>query len=136
MEACHDFAPQNCLQNLGVCPLCHKECLTDSINLEAEAADLASKYSNEDAKYNNAYGLPGVITTPKTYDIDAIKSDSNRMAEIQSERQKVASQKETYLRLCKEDVQVFIEAWKALNYQNAYWNEFITTLNNNINQNY
>lgn len=113
-----------------------RDCLTDAINLEAESADMAAKYSNENIKYQNAYQLPGVVTTPRSYDIEAIKKDSDRMTEINSERAKVTNQKETYLKICKEDVRVFISAWKLVNYQNAYWNEFIMSLNNSLNQNY
>lgn len=125
-------AIQDLQKNLSI----YKECLVDSINLEVESADLATKYAVNDLQMSAFGSLPGVTTTPKSYDIDAIKKDSDRMAQIQQERDKVLNQKETYLRICKEDVKVFIDAWKALNYNNAYWNEYIESLNKSINSNY
>lgn len=125
-------AIQDLQKNLSI----YKECLVDSINLEVESADLATKYAVNDLQTSTFGSLPGVTTTPKSYDIDAIKKDSDRMAQIQQERDKVLNQKETYLRICKEDVKVFIDAWKALNYNNAYWNEYIESLNKSINSNY
>lgn len=125
-------AIQDLEKNLAI----YKECLVDSINLESESADLASKYATNEMEYNHFGTLPGVVSAPKSYNIDAVKADSDRMTQIQSQREKVSNQKETYLRICKEDVKVFIEAWKALNYNNAYWNEYIETLNKAINGNY
>lgn len=125
-------AIQDLQKNLSI----YKECLVDSINLEVESADLATKYAVNDLQMSAFGSLPGVTTTPKSYDIDAVKRDSDRMAQIQQEREKVLNQKETYLRICKEDVKVFIDAWKALNYNNAYWNEYIESLNKSINSNY
>ena len=122
------------LKNLNI----YKECLVDSINLEAENADIATKYGGkqDQASGQQPYLLPGVVTTPRQYDIEAIKTDSKRIGEIQNERQKSESQKEVYLRICKEDVKVFIESWKRTNYYNVAFNEFIDSLNQSINKNY
>lgn len=113
----------------------YKECLTDSINLEAESADIASRYA-ANSPYQNNYNLPGTVALPQSYDIDAIKKDSARMIEIQKDRNKVMSQTDTYLNICKAQMKVFIENWKNLNYGSVSWKEFISSLNQNINQNY
>jgi hypothetical protein len=113
----------------------YKECLTDSINLEAESADLASKYA-QDNTYQNNFNLPGTVSLPQSYDIDSIKKDSQRMIDIQKDRNKIASQSDTYLNICKAQVKVFVENWKNLNYGAVSWKEFILSLNQNINQNY
>lgn len=113
----------------------YKECLTDSINLEAESADLASKYA-QDNTYQNNFNLPGTVSLPQSYDIDSIKKDSQRMIDIQKDRNKIASQSDTYLNICKAQMKVFVENWKNLNYGAVSWKEFIFSLNQNINQNY
>ena len=113
----------------------YKDCLVDSINLEAESADLASKYA-QDMTYQNNYNLPGTVSMPQTYDIEAIKKDSSRMIDIQKDRGKVVQQADTYLNVCKAQMKVFIENWKNLNYGSVSWKEFIMSLNQNINQNY
>jgi len=113
----------------------YKECLTDSINLEAESADLASKYA-QDNTYQNNFNLPGTVSLPQSYDIDSIKKDSQRMIDIQKDRNKIASQSDTYLNICKAQMKVFVENWKNLNYGAVSWKEFILSLNQNINQNY
>ena len=73
---------------------------------------------------------------PKPYDIDAVKADSARMIEIQKDRNKISSQADTYLNICKSQMKVFVENWKNLNYGSVSWKEFLMSLNNNINQNY
>ena len=113
----------------------YKECLTDSINLEAESADLASKYA-QDNTYQNNFNLPGTVSLPQSYDIDSLKKDSQRMIDIQKDRNKIASQSDTYLNICKAQMKVFVENWKNLNYGAVSWKEFILSLNQNINQNY
>lgn len=113
----------------------YKECLTDSINLEAESADLASKYA-QDNTYQNNFNLPGTVSLPQSYDIDSIKKDSQRMIDIQKDRNKIASQSDTYLNICKAQMKVFVENWKNINYGAVSWKEFIFSLNQNINQNY
>ena len=113
----------------------YKECLTDSINLEAESADLASKYA-QDNTYQNNFNLPGTVSLPQSYDIDSIKKDSQRMIDIQKDRNKIASQSDTYLNICKAQMKVFVENWKNINYGAISWKEFILSLNQNINQNY
>ena len=113
----------------------YKECLVDSINLEAESADLASKYSKDNSFQNN-YNLPGTVSLPQSYNIDSIKADSQRMIDIQKDRTKIAAQSETYLNICKAQMKVFVENWKNLNYGAISWKEFILSLNQNINQNY
>ena len=82
------------------------------------------------------YTLPGVVTTPKTYDLNAIRQDSDRMNELAQEREKAASQKEAYLKLCREDVKVFLDSWKTLNFSNACFSEFISNVNAALNKNY
>lgn len=113
----------------------YQSCLVDSINIEAECADISAKYGNEQKQYTS-YTLPGVVTTPRQYDLDAIRKDSDRMKELSQERDKAASQKEAYLKLCREDVRVFLDAWKTLNFANSCFSEFISNVNAALNKNY
>lgn len=120
------------LKNLNI----YKDCLIDSINLESENLDIAIKYSSNEKNYYSSGSLPGVISTPKEYDIAAIKADSDRMNNINTNKDKVSSQKELYLSICKENVKFFIESWKSINLNNAYWNEYLESFNKSINNNY
>jgi len=118
------------IQNLKV----YKECMIDSINLQAESADIATKYSNEIPQQANV--LPGVISIPHSYDLNAIKSDNERMMQIKDERDKVTTQKDIYLRVAREDVRLFLGAWRRLTLSDSQYDEFIESLNNEINKNY
>lgn len=112
----------------------YKECLIDSINLEAESADIATEYATEEV--GQSYNLPGTISKPALTDIDKVKADSARMISIQSSRSKVASQADTYLSQCKSCVNSFFQAWKAMNTGILSWKDYIFNLNNSINKNY
>jgi len=118
------------LQNLKI----YKECMIDSINLQAESADIATKYGNEIPQQVNS--LPGVISIPASYDLGSIRTDNDRMMAIKDQKDKVANQKEIYLRISNEDVRLFLSAWKRLNLTNAAFDEFIEGLNKQINPSY
>ena len=112
----------------------YKECLIDSINLEAESADIATEYATEEV--GQSYNLPGTISKPALVDIDKVKADSTRMISIQSSRTKVSGQADMYLSQCKSCVTSFFQAWKAMNAGIASWKDYIFNLNNSINKNY
>ena len=121
---------QHLLQNLTT----YKECLVDRINLQAESADLATKYARDIPQ--QSHSLPGVISLPQAYNLDDIKADNSRMEQIKTLKDKAIKQKEIYLRLSEEDVRLFLMNWKRLNYSNASFDEFVESLNSEINQNY
>jgi Ni,Fe-hydrogenase I large subunit len=108
-----------------------KECLIDSINLQAESADISSKYSKEAPQQSHI--LPGVISTPPDYDMAGIRSDNERMLQIQDQIEKATNQKNIYMRIAEEDVRLFLASWKRLAYQNTSFDQFIETLNKSNN---
>jgi Ni,Fe-hydrogenase I large subunit len=112
----------------------YKQCMIDSINLQAESADIATKYAVNAP--SQSHTLPGIITTPQSYDLQSIKSDNERMEQVKSSKEKTLAQKKIYFRLAEEDVRVFLQAWKRLQYSDASFEEFILTLNDTINTNY
>jgi Ni,Fe-hydrogenase I large subunit len=112
----------------------YKQCMIDSINLQAESADIATKYAVNAP--TQSHTLPGVITTPQTYDLQSIKSDNERMEQVKTDKEKALQQKKIYLRLAEEDVRVFLQSWKRLQYSDVSFEEFVNTLNANINGNY
>jgi Ni,Fe-hydrogenase I large subunit len=118
------------VENLNV----YKQCMIDSINLQAESADIATKYAV--SAPSASYTLPGIVTVPQSYDLQSIKSDNERMEQVKSNKEKAVSQKRIYFRLAEEDVRVFLQAWKRLAYSDASFEEFIEALNGSINKNY
>ena len=118
------------VQNLKI----YKECMIDSINLQAESADIATQYSKEIPQQANT--LPGVVATPALYDLNQIRSDNERMIQIKDQKDKVMAQKDIYMRMCSEDVRLFLSAWKRLNISNASFDEFVESLNKAINPSY
>jgi Ni,Fe-hydrogenase I large subunit len=112
----------------------YKDCMIDSINLQAESADIAIKYSNNAPLQSHT--LPGIISTPQSYDLQSIKSDNERMEQVKMNKDKTLQQKRIYLRLAEEDLRVFLQSWKRLQNSDLSFEEFIETINNNINSNY
>jgi len=112
----------------------YKQCMIDSINLQAESADISTKYAINAP--SQSHTLPGVISTPQAYDLHGIKSDNERMEQVKADKDKTFQQKRIYLRLAEEDIRVFLQAWKRLQYSDASFEEFIEVLNNSINQHY
>jgi hypothetical protein len=112
----------------------YKQCLIDSINLQAESADIVTKYATNVP--SQSHTLPGIISTPHTYDLASIKSDNERMEQVKMHKDKAIAQKRIYLRLSEEDVKVFLQSWKRLQYSDVSFEEFLEVLNQNINKNY
>jgi len=118
------------LQNLKT----YKECIIQSINTQAETADLSTKYSRDIPK--QSYTLPGIMTSGESYDMEDITKDNARMMALNDERDKVLKQKDIYLRLSQEDVRLFIAAWKRLLLNNHSFDAFVESLNQSLNKNY
>lgn len=113
----------------------YKDVLVNSINLEAESADISSAYGQPPA--SPQYNLPGVYTNmPTPWDIDQIRADSQRMIDIQGQRNKVAAQSDLYLNKCKREMAVLIENWKNLSFNNLAWKDYLLTLNKGLNPAY
>jgi hypothetical protein len=108
--------------------------MIDSINIQAEQADMSSKYAKDIPQQSHI--LPGVVSMPNTYDIEDIRGDNERMFQIKDQIDKVRKQKEVYMRLSEEDVRLFLTAWKRLINTNLSFDEFIVALNAGINSNY
>lgn len=112
----------------------YKQCVIDSINLQAEGLDIISKYANDTP--SQPYNLPGVINQPSSYDIQGIKDDNTRMEQTKTLGEKAVKQKRIYLRLSEEDLKVFNQSWRKLLYSNASFEEFMESINGSINRNY
>jgi Ni,Fe-hydrogenase I large subunit len=100
-----------------------KETLVDSINLQAEQADLTNKYAKDIPQQSHI--LPGIVQTPVDYDMSSIRGDNERMIQMKDELDKVMKQKEVYLRLSEEDVRLFLASWKRIVQMNVSFDEFI-----------
>jgi len=111
------------IQNLKI----YKECIVDSINLQAESADITTKYSKEIPQQSHI--LPGIISVPQAYNLNDIKTDNERMLQIKTSKDKSMKQKDIYLRISQEDVRLFLSSWKRLNLANASFDEFVESLN-------
>jgi len=118
------------IQNLKI----YKECMIDSINLQAESADISTKYGRDVPQQVNT--LPGVINIPPSYDLQAIRSDNERMMAVKDQIEKADNQRDIYLRIAREDVRLFLASWKRLNLSNASFDEFIEGLNKSLNPSY
>jgi len=112
----------------------YKECLIDTINIQAEMIDLATKYAIEPPKQQ--YTLPGVISMPPSYDLEGLKTDNIRMEELKELRDKSTQQKELYLRIIQEDFREFLTHFKKLLYFSDTLDQFIASLNEKTNANY
>jgi hypothetical protein len=118
------------VQNLKV----YKECVIDSINLQAESTDISTKYARDIP--SQSHTLPGIVSFPEPYNLNEIKSDNERMMQIKDGRDKAIKQKDIYLRIAQEDVRLFLGNWKRLNLANSSFDEFIESVNSQINDNY
>jgi len=118
------------IQNLKI----YKECMIDSINLQAESADISTKYGTDIPQQSNT--LPGLNLLPQTFDLQDIRKDNERMMAMKDQKDKVMNQKDIYLRLANEDVRLFLSSWKRLNLSNSSFDEFIDGLHKGLNPNY
>jgi Ni,Fe-hydrogenase I large subunit len=112
----------------------YKQCMIDSINLQAESADIATKYAV--SVPSQSHTLPGVLTAPQSYDLQGIRSDNERMEQVKSNKEKVMAQKKIYLRLAEEDMRIATQSFKRLMNADLSFEEFCEVLSANINQNY
>ena len=112
----------------------YKRCMIDSINLQVESADIATKYGSRPV--SQPYGLPGVINAPQAYDIQAIRKDNDRMESVKTMKEKCLHQKRIYHRMAEEDVKLFFQAWNRIQQSDLSFEEFIEALNGSINWNY
>ena len=113
----------------------YKECMVDYLNITIEALDIQSKY-----KSNNLTGkgvgsgqLPGIYTQPQSYNMEEVKQDAARLEALTKEEDKVKSQRDNYLILCREDIKLIIEYWKTMNRSNLNFDNYIIELDKIIN---
>jgi len=111
------------LSNLKV----FKECFIENINLQAEKTDITTRYAKEPPRQSHT--LPGVVSMPEPYDLQAIRTDNERIMEISDRIEKTQAQKDIYLKLSKEDVRLFLSAWNRLIYSNAAIDQFMESMN-------
>jgi Ni,Fe-hydrogenase I large subunit len=111
-----------------------KECMIDSINLQAEKIDITTKYAKDIPQQSHI--LPGIVQTPTEYNLDSVRSDNDRMLQLKDSVDKSTTQKEIYMRISEEDVRMFLASWKRLSYQNASLDQFIDAMQKSTNQNY
>ena len=104
----------------------YKEIAIDSINSEAESIDIATKYySNPPRQYHS---LPGVNSLPQSYDLQSIKKDNERSIAVSEIRDKVADQRDLYVKILKQEYKVLSTNFKKLLYCDVSLSSFIASI--------
>lgn len=113
----------------------YKECMVDYLNITTEALDIQSKYksNNLEGKGVGSGQLPGIYTQPQSYNMEEIKQDAAKLEALTKEEDKVKSQRDNYLILCREDIKLIIEYWKTMNRTNLNFDNYIIELDKIIN---
>lgn len=113
----------------------YKECMVDYLNITTEALDIQSKYksNNLSGKGVGSGQLPGIYTQPQSYNMEEIKQDAAKLEALTKEEDKVKSQRDNYLILCREDIKLIIEYWKTMNRTNLNFDNYIIELDKIIN---
>ena len=98
--------------------------MIDYFNLQAESTN-----NNNSITYPyQSHTLPGVISVPQT-----MKSDNERMEQINSGKEKILQQKRIYYRLVEKDSKLYFQTFKGLQSIDVAFEEYIEILNGNIN---
>ena len=113
----------------------YKECMVDYLNITTEALDIQSKYksNNLEGKGVGSGQLPGIYTQPQSYNMEEVKQDAAKLEALTQEEDKVKSQRDNYLILCREDIKLIIEYWKTMNRTNLNFDNYIIELDKIIN---
>ena len=113
----------------------YKECMVDYLNITTEALDIQSKYksNNLSGKGVGSGQLPGIYTQPQSYNMEEVKQDAAKLEALTQEEDKVKSQRDNYLILCREDIKLIIEYWKTMNRTNLNFDNYIIELDKIIN---
>lgn len=113
----------------------YKECMVDYLNISTEVIDIQSKYKSNslNGKGVGSGQLPGIYTQPQSYNLEEIKQDAARIEALNKEENKIKSQRDNYLILCREDIKLIIEYWKTMNRTNLNFDNYIIELDKLIN---
>lgn len=113
----------------------YKECMVDYLNLTTEVLDIQSKYKSNtlNGKGVGSGQLPGIYIQPRSYNMEEIKQDAIKLEALSKEENKVKSQRDNYLILCREDIKLIIEYWKTMNRSNLNFDNYIIELDKIIN---
>ena len=65
--------------------------------------------------------------------MEEIKQDAAKLEALTKEEDKVKSQRDNYLILCREDIKLIIEYWKTMNRSNLNFDNYIIELDKIIN---
>jgi Ni,Fe-hydrogenase I large subunit len=128
-----ELAISNVTQYLNDLKL-YKECMIDAINVESETADIAIKYATQPTQQTHT--LPGVITSPPAYDLEAIKTDNDRMESLKELSDKAQKQKDIYIKLVQEDYKEFASHFRKILYCDKTFDAFCESLNVKTSQFY
>ena len=113
----------------------YKYALEDRIDLSSESLDILTKYS-KNALDTQPHNLPGVISSPTSYDINELKTDNERLKTIKTEFEKAKSEADTYKRLLSEDMSIMLKYLKKVHTSNAYFEQMVEVLNSSISNPY
>jgi len=108
----------------------YKEVMIDSINAESEGIDLEMKYSKSPPQ--QSHSLPGVITLPPSYDLQAVKKDNARFEEVKEVREKVNKQRDLYIKLLQQEYKMFSQAFRRMLYNDSTFATFTDSLESKI----
>ena len=65
--------------------------------------------------------------------MEEVKQDAAKLEALTKEEDKVKSQRDNYLILCREDIKLIIEYWKTMNRSNLNFDNYIIELDKIIN---
>lgn len=113
----------------------YKECMVDYLNISTEVIDIQSKYKSNslNGKGVGSGQLPGIYTQPQSYNLEEVKQDAARIEALNKEENKIKSQRDNYLILCREDIKLIIEYWKTMNRTNLNFDNYIIELDKIVN---
>jgi hypothetical protein len=90
------------------------ETMTDYVNCAMEQYDIIQKYYYDDGQSGNYAPLPGIVSVPSSYDVNEVKSDNQRLEEIQGMLEQSEDQKNITQQLLQKDYEAVIESYKVL----------------------
>jgi len=120
-------ALSNLMNNLEI----YKSTILDCLILEAENADSGREYDY--SEYSQSHTLPGIVSIPQLYSFNDIKSESEKLEQLNTVKEKALNQKRLYLRFILKDANLLNQTLKGIEQNDCAFEEAIEILNGNIN---
>lgn len=95
----------------------YKNSADDYVNLAVENSDIVAKYSK--ANNSGTYNLPGVFASSSgSYDLDAMKTDNQRIEQVKSLYETATNQRSTYFKMivrAQNEMRLYLNAIARIN---------------------